>query len=68
MIKISKTKKAQIDKDKIRGDLAESDKKMARIGEDILDVLISKGILQMTDLPATAQETISERKSKRGKL
>lgn len=68
MIKISKTKKAQIEKEQTQRALAESDKKMARIGEDILDVLISKGVLQMTDLPESARATINERKSRRGKL
>lgn len=67
-LKIDKTKAREIQQDSIRRELSESDKDMARVGEDLLDVLISKGVLALTDLPKKAQETINKRKSKRNDL
>lgn len=67
-LKIDSTKAQEIRQEKIRRELSESDKDMARVGEDLLDVLISKGVLALTDLPQKAQDAISRRKSKRNEL
>ncbi|MFQ5661525.1 MAG: hypothetical protein ACE5GZ_14000, partial [Gammaproteobacteria bacterium] len=48
--------------------LLKSDKLMARVGEDLIDVLLAKGIIASTDLPVAAQNIIKNRKANRGKL
>jgi hypothetical protein len=49
-------------------ELEDTDKKMARITEDLIDVLVGKGVIDLIDLPRPAQGTISERKTLRSKL
>lgn len=46
-------------------DLTTTDKDMARIGEDLIDVLITKGVIQITDLPQNAQDKLAYRKTLR---
>jgi hypothetical protein len=36
--------------------------RMSRIAEDLIDVLITKGVITLTDLPQDAQDRISEKK------
>lgn len=48
--------------------LAALDPRMARIGEDIITLLIAKGVMAMTDLPAVVQSLISQRQTLRGKI
>ena len=42
--------------------LANTDKLMARIGEDLIDVLLTKNVIKLSDLPAEAQTRFTERK------
>lgn len=42
--------------------IAETDHEMARIGEDLIDVLVANGTIALTDLPAEAQAKLQERK------
>lgn len=42
--------------------------KMSRIAEDLIDVLITKGVIIMTDLPQDAQDRIAEKKWLRAQL
>lgn len=49
-------------------ELAATDKDMARVGEDLVDVLLAKGVLDMADLPQTAQDKLADRKAKRAAL
>jgi hypothetical protein len=53
-------------------DLAESfnglDASFIRVVEDLIDVLIEKGVLRLTDLPSEAQRKLLERKGMRRKL
>ena len=49
-------------------DLSNSDAMMTRVAEDILDALISKGTLELTDLPAAAQQHLKSRKAHRSVL
>lgn len=51
-----------------RDQLAESDYKMSRVAEDLVDVLIGKGVITLADLPAEAQATIVDRKFNRAEL
>ena len=44
-----------------------TDRELARVLEDLIDVLIKKGVLQFTDLPVAAQEKLMLRKSIRHK-
>lgn len=48
-------------------ELLETDKQMARIAEDVIDVLITKQLLAFTDLPEYAQNVITERRTLRSK-
>jgi len=48
--------------------LAASDQKMARVSEDLIDVLIVKGVIALADLPTLAQATINNRKGRRAQL
>lgn len=48
--------------------LAESDAALARVTEDLIDVLITRGVIQFTDLPPAAQEKLLLRKQNRALL
>jgi hypothetical protein len=43
--------------------LARSDDDMPRIAEDLLEALIGKGVIALTDLPQPAQDKLAERKA-----
>ena len=45
--------------------LAATDKDMARVIEDLVDVLIGKGAISMADLPQDAQDKLAYRKTLR---
>jgi hypothetical protein len=47
-------------------ELARSDLEFVRVLEDLLDVLMAKGVLMFTDLPAQAQAKVLERRALRG--
>jgi hypothetical protein len=49
-------------------DLAESDMAMARVVEDLVDLLIMKGHISLEDLPAPAQAKLNSRQKWRGSL
>lgn len=44
-------------------DFATLDVSFIRVIEDVVDVLIQKGVMRLTDLPAPAQEKLMARKS-----
>lgn len=48
--------------------LAFDDRDMARIGEDLIDALIARGVLAMSDFPQVVQDRIARRKNLRTKL
>jgi hypothetical protein len=52
----------------LRRQLAESDSGMARLVEDLVDVLIGKGVIKFTDLPAAAGNKYLERLATRERL
>lgn len=52
----------------LRRQLAETDRGMARLVEDLIDVLISKGVIKFTDLPAAAGAKYLERLSTRERM
>jgi hypothetical protein len=54
--------------DDVRRQLAESDAGMARLVEDLVDVLITKGVIKFTDLPAAAGAKYLERQAARERL
>ena len=51
-----------------RDTLAVSDREMARIVEDLIDVLIAKNIINFTDFPPEAQKKMLRRRSLRRNL
>lgn len=54
--------------DTLKNELAQTDSEMARVYEDMMDVLIGKGVFKKADLPVDAQAKIDERKAKRAEL
>src|ERR1700748_191702 len=52
----------------LRQQLAQSDSGMARLVEDLIDVLITKGVIRFTDLPAAAGAKYMERLSTRERM
>jgi hypothetical protein len=48
--------------------LEDSDKDLVRVLEDLVDLLIAKGLILFTDLPAEAQQKIMRRQQLRFKL
>lgn len=52
----------------LRQKLSASDSGMARLVEDLVDVLINKGVIKFTDLPAAAGTKYLERQTARERL
>ncbi len=51
-----------------QGALQESDMRLVRVLEDLIDLLIDRDIIRFTDLPLPAQEKLMERRSMRQTL
>ncbi|OGB00334.1 MAG: hypothetical protein A3E79_16675 [Burkholderiales bacterium RIFCSPHIGHO2_12_FULL_61_11] len=45
--------------------LSQTDSELARVLEDLIDVLINRGLIQFTDLPKAAQAKLLERRQTR---
>jgi len=54
--------------DKFQKQLSESDREFIRVLEDLIDTLINRGVIRLTDLPPEALKKIQERKQTRSKL
>lgn len=48
--------------------LSQSDTAIARVLEDLIDVLIQRGVIQFTDLPPAAQEKLLSRRETRAQM
>ena len=48
--------------------LSQSDTAIARVLEDLIDVLIQRGVIQFTDLPPAAQEKLLARRETRAHI
>ena len=48
--------------------LSQSDTAIARVLEDLIDVLITRGVIQFTDLPDAAQSKLLSRRQTRARL
>lgn len=48
--------------------LASSDAGLARVTEDLIDILINRGVIQFTDFPPAAQAKLLERRQTRATL
>lgn len=48
--------------------LSQTDADLARVLEDLIDVLINRGLIQFTDLPQAAQAKLLERRQTRANL
>ena len=59
---------AQADAEQIIQQLTVSDLEMARVTEDLIDVLISKGTILLTDLPKAAQDKLAARRGMRERM
>lgn len=56
------------EKDIAKQSLADTDKYMARITEDLIDILISKKIISESDIPKSVSDKLNERKVLRSKI
>ena len=50
------------------GTLEQSDMRLVRVLEDLIDLLIDRDVIRFTDLPLPAQEKLMERRSMRQSL
>jgi hypothetical protein len=48
--------------------LSDSDAGLARVAEDLIDILINRGVIQFTDFPPAAQAKLLERRQTRATL
>lgn len=48
--------------------LSQTDASLARVLEDLIDVLINRGVIQFTDLPDAAQIKLLDRRQTRAEL
>ena len=55
-------------KEQARADLAATDKEMARIAEDLIRTLISKGVIAESDIPESARDKMARRAKLRSRL
>ena len=51
-----------------RHELSQMDEGFIRVLEDLIDVLISNGVIRLTDLPAQALDKLAQRKAARQRL
>jgi len=51
-----------------QGLLAESDRQLSRVIEDLIALLVEQNVIRLSDLPAEAQQKLSVRKGLRSKL
>lgn len=58
----------QVEKENAQRELQQSDKHMARIAEDVINLLISKGMFSFVELPQSVQDILNERQALRAKL
>lgn len=56
------------DEDYVTVDLSKTDLAFIRVLEDLLDVLMNKGVISLTELPEAAQDKIMKRQSLRRRL
>ena len=49
-------------------DLARMDSEFIRVLEDLIDVLVAKGVINLTDLPTQALEKLNQRRRARRRL
>jgi hypothetical protein len=54
--------------DQLSADMLDSDIKMIRVIEDVIDLLISKNIINLFELPQPAQEKILSKRGRRERL
>lgn len=51
-----------------KADLSRMDAEFIRVLEDLIDVLVAKGVINLTDLPPQALAKLSQRRSARRRL
>ena len=51
-----------------RAELAETDSEIARVAEDLIQTLISKGVIAESDIPETAHDKMARRAELRSRL
>ncbi len=51
-----------------RSELSESDLSLSRVLEDLIELLVDKGVIRFTDLPEAARAKLEERKGARASM
>ncbi len=59
---------AELEMRQARDRLAVSDLELVRVFEDVIEIMIDKGLILITDLPEAAQDKLMERQKLREKL
>lgn len=54
--------------DDVHQSLADSDAGLARVTEDLIDILLARGLIQFTDFPPAAQAKLLQRQQTRALL
>jgi hypothetical protein len=52
----------------LKHDLVNSDTNMARVLEDLIDVLVRKGVIALSDMPAVARDKLERRRKLRTEI
>lgn len=60
--------KGQFDEDETKAYLSQTDYDMIRVVEDVIDLMIKKNLILLTDLPSAAQHKLITRKRLRAKF
>lgn len=68
VVKINQQKKAELERKRLKDELAASDSDMARLGEDLYSALIDAGVLNESAIPESAREKIAARKALREQI
>ncbi|HLT98178.1 MAG TPA: hypothetical protein VKZ70_00375 [Burkholderiaceae bacterium] len=63
----NKNERGEVDR-QTRADLAQLDIEFIRVLEDLINVLVDKGVINLTDLPPEALDKLSRRKRVRRRL
>lgn len=64
---VAKTQ-AMLDKDAALKALPDTDAKMPRVVEDLIDILVSKNVIRKSDLPQSVQDIYDQKKALRDKI
>ncbi len=68
VVTINQQKKVELERKRLKAELAASDSDMARLGEDLYSALLDAGVLNESSIPESAREKIAARKALREQI